>query len=308
MDLDPRRMRILLAVARTGGVLAAADELRVTPSAVSQQLARLEREAGRPLLIRTPHGAKVTPAGRAVAEAAEEIERALHAISARLEHDDPDLQGTIRIGGFQSFLCAGVAPALPGWRARFPGLEFHIVEADQQVLLRSLRARELDIVIAEFDAGEKTAPLTAGTIEVPLLDEPWMLLVPSGTLLPADLDLSQIDLPWIGVEPSTGARALERVRRAVPGDRGTIHAYYEHQTALALVAAGEGLAVLPSMALRGISQDGVDAIQLPGLGMRRIVLRHRATTGASKDVIDALIPLIRDTAAGLASGWPWSAE
>lgn len=301
MDLDPRRMRFLLAVARTGGVLAAADELRVTPSAVSQQLARLEKEAGRPLLIRTPQGAKVTAAGRAVAEAAEEIERALKAVNSRLSHDDPELEGTIRIGGFQSIIHAAIAPALPGWRARFPGVDFDIVDADQDSLLRAFRAREFDAIIAEFDAEERTPALPAGAAELPLMDEPWMLVVPSGTLLPASTNLSDIDLPWIGVEPSAGAQAMDRLARAVPGPRRSIHTYYGPQTALALVAAGEGMALLPSIALRGIVQEGVDAIQIPGLGMRRIVLRHRARTKAMKEVVDAVTPLIQDAASALAA-------
>src|SRR5215218_1632480 len=65
MDLDPRRLRFLLAVARYGGVLAAADELAVTASAVSQQVAKLERETGHTLLRRTSSGSLLTSAGHA---------------------------------------------------------------------------------------------------------------------------------------------------------------------------------------------------------------------------------------------------
>jgi DNA-binding transcriptional LysR family regulator len=74
MDLDPRRLHVLLSVARTGSVLAAADDLLVSPSAVSQQLKRLEKDAGCALIQRTPRGSVLTPAGVIVAEAAEEIE------------------------------------------------------------------------------------------------------------------------------------------------------------------------------------------------------------------------------------------
>ena len=113
MQLDPRRLRYLLAVARTGGVLAAADELRVTPSAVSQQLARLEAESGHTLLQRTPTGSVLTPAGVALAEAAEDVERALALAQERLEQDDSEVSGTIRVGGFQSFFATILAPSLP---------------------------------------------------------------------------------------------------------------------------------------------------------------------------------------------------
>ena len=83
MTVDPRRLRFLLAVARYGGVLAGADELGVTASAVSQQIARLEAETGHALLKRTPSGSVLTPAGLALAEAGEDIERAL-AVAARI--------------------------------------------------------------------------------------------------------------------------------------------------------------------------------------------------------------------------------
>ena len=85
MDIDPRRLRVLLAVARTGGVLAAADELGITASAVSQQLNKLEDETGHAMVVRTPKGSVLTPAGLAVAEAGEEIERALSVARARIE-------------------------------------------------------------------------------------------------------------------------------------------------------------------------------------------------------------------------------
>ena len=82
MILDPRRLRFLLAVARYGGVLAAADELDVTASAVSQQLSKLEQETGRSLLQRTPTGSVLTPAGLALAEAAR---RAVDAASTSVQ-------------------------------------------------------------------------------------------------------------------------------------------------------------------------------------------------------------------------------
>src|SRR5262245_33893992 len=144
MILDPRRLRFLLAVARYGGVLAAADELGVTSSAVSQQISKLEQETGRELLRRTPSGSVLTPAGLALAEAAEDIERTLAVARSRLEQGDAAVSGTVRIGGFQSFLATVLAPALPDWRDRYPALRFETVEAEDAALSRALRAGGLD--------------------------------------------------------------------------------------------------------------------------------------------------------------------
>ena len=136
MKLDPRRLRFLLAVARYGGVLAAADELAVTPSAVSQQLAKLERETGRSLLHRTQAGSALTPAGLALAEAAEDIERVLALARSRLERDEAAVSGTVRIGGFQSFRTDVLVTVTARWRVRYPALAIETVEAEEGKMLR----------------------------------------------------------------------------------------------------------------------------------------------------------------------------
>lgn len=292
-------MRFLLAVARAGGILAAADELRVTASAVSQQLTRLEREAGEALVNRTPHGTTLTAAGAALAEAAEDIERALNLVQARLEHDDPELRGTIRIGGFESILCTVIAPALPVWRTRFPRVKFELVEKEQGALLRALRARDLDMVILELDAGEASPSMAAGVSETPLLDEPWMLVVPEGTLMPPGMELSQLDLPWIGIDADSSiasTRAMQRVGHTIGSSRRTIHSYHGTRVALALVAAREGMTLIPALALRGIAMQGFDALEVPGLGMRRIVLRSYPRTKSMSEAVQAVTALIREEA------------
>ena len=297
MQIDPRRLRFLLAVARSGGVLAAADDLDVTASAVSQQLARLEKEVGRPLVRRTATGTVLTDAGRGLVEAAEDIERTLAAARARLLEGEADPSGLVRVGAFHSFLSAILLPAMPAWRERFPRLRFEVVEADGDDLLRKLRAGDLDVVILELDAEEDSRALPARVTETPLLDEPWKLVVPSGTITSAEsVDLARLGLPWLGVDPTAaGSQALRRVRRAWGSTVPTAHRYSETQTALAFVAAGEGVALIPSLALRGVTQAGVEALDVPGLGMRRIVLRRHEGRGVPK-VVDVATGLIREAA------------
>src|SRR5690348_12625447 len=182
MSIDPRRLRFLLAVARAGGVLAAADVLRMTPSAVSQQIAHLERETGCTLMTRTSQGSALTAEGLVLAEAAQEIERTLLEARTRLDRGGVELQGAVRIGSFQSFLSVVIAPVLSDWKRQLPGVHLELVEGDREVLLRSLKAGELDAAITEFDAGEPPKALPSSVTEIPLIDEPWKLVVPAGTL------------------------------------------------------------------------------------------------------------------------------
>lgn len=294
MDLDPRRLRILLAVARAGSVLAASEELFITPSAVSQQLTRLEREAGRALVHRTPRGTALTPAGLIVIEAAEEIERAIGAAGDRLRTGDGP-SGTVRIGGVASFLRALIIPRLTEWRERYPQLQVEITECDLDTMTRALRRRELDIAVMEFDSDVEDVALPAGMVEQPLLDEPWKLVAPAGWLVEREfVDLSRVSLPWLGVA-GAGASAIDRLRKAAALDTTPVHRFYETLTGLALVAAGQGIAVMPALALRGAAPDNVDVVDLPGLGTRRIVLRRFARMPSPDGPIDTAIALIRES-------------
>ena len=300
MEIDPRRLRILLAIARTGGVLAAADELGITPSAVSQQLNRLEVETGQAMVVRTPRGSVLTPAGLAMAEAAEEIERALNVARSRLEVG-AELAGVVRLGGFTSFVRTMVIPRLPEWRAQYPQLRIEVIEDDFPSLMRQLRQRELDAVVVELDSmAAEQRSLPAGMSEEPLLDEPWKLVAPSGVLLdPENVDLAWLPIPWLGVVAESATRSVfGRLRRMTGARVETVHQYNETLTALALVAAGEGVTVLPALALTGVVQDGVDVLDVPGLGTRRIVLRRFDRRRPISMPVDTVARLLRESVAG----------
>ncbi|WOF24038.1 LysR family transcriptional regulator [Microbacterium betulae] len=298
MSINPSRLPFLLAIARHGGVLAAAEALHVTPSAVSQQLARLEDEVGRPLVERTPRGTTMTGAGRELVELAENVEREVNEAEQRLVAGDADPRGRVRIGGFQSFFCAVLVPALPRWRNELFHVEVDLREGTRAQLLRSLRAAELDVVVVEYDASEPVPALGSGVHEVPLMDDPWKLVVPAGTVAAGEVvELERLRAPWLGVESS--AATLDAVRRVRTSLRGSTsaHTYGEYATALALVAAGEGVTLLPSLALQGPLPDGVDVVDVPGLGARRLAVRHRSNRREPGPAVRAAVGFLRDVSA-----------
>lgn len=295
MRIDPSRLPFLLAVARAGGVLAAADELSVTPSAVSQQITRLARETGHTLMTRTPDGSVLTAEGLALAEAAQEIERTLAAVRSRLEHGEAELKGPMRIGGFQSFLSVIIAPMLPDWRLKLPGVQFHIVEGYPETLLRSLKSGDLDAAVFELDTGEDSKGLPAGMVETPLLDEPWKVVVPAGALISDVTDLARLEMPWLGEQPTAAsARAASRLRTVLGSDQPTVHYFHSIETALALIAAGEGAALIPELALQGKAHPGIAILDVPGLGTRRVVLRTYPRSNRAKEFVSVISTLIRE--------------
>src|SRR5690606_14621207 len=126
MATDPRRLAFLLAVHRAGGVLAAADLLHVTPSAVSQQIARLEAEEGFAVLDRGPRGVTLTPAGRVLADVAERIEAELLEARQEIANLGEGVTGTVKVGAFQSAIRAVVAPLLGPLAEEHPGVTIDV--------------------------------------------------------------------------------------------------------------------------------------------------------------------------------------
>ena len=128
--IDVRRLRLLLELSHRGTITAVADALAYTPSAVSQQLAALEREAGVPLLERSGRRVALTPAGAVLARYAESVLAVLEEASAALAATRDSLTGPLRIGAFPSAARTILPPALVALGREHPGLELMVTELD----------------------------------------------------------------------------------------------------------------------------------------------------------------------------------
>ncbi|WP_447925548.1 LysR family transcriptional regulator [Georgenia muralis] len=276
MDIDPRRLGFLLAVNRYGGVLAAADVLRVSPSAVSQQIARLEAETGVRVLDRQPTGATLTRAGRILAEAAERIESEVGEARRSLLTLEGDISGVVVVGAFQTAIRAVLVPLLAELEQTLPGVQLVVNEVPEEHGRRALRRGELDLLVIEHDVSAPS-PAPPGARDVPFLDEPWVVALPAGEPVPATL-MDLAERTWLGPEPGGAAdRALHRLAAELAFDPRTRHRYLDFDVALAMVGGGLGIALLPSLALRRHLPENVQWVALPGLGTRRLFVRHRAT-------------------------------
>ena len=309
MDLDPRRLVVLAAVARTGGILAAAQALHVTPSAVSQQVARLEREAGVALVVRGGRRIGLTAAGAELAGHGQRIAEELASASGTLSTLTGAVTGTVTVVGFPTAIAAVVAPAILTVRAAHPDVDVRVLDLPEEVGLARLRAGTADLVLLEQDAGEHR-PAPRGLRDVPLLDDPYLLVLPEGRALPhGSRQRAVLELPWVAGPPGSATRSvLDRLAQAAGIRPRIAHEALEFPAVLALVGAGLGVALVPRLAL----PDAVDrhpdrrsdrrsdrrradlrTLELPGLGARQVLARHRASRGepspAVRAVLDALV-------------------
>src|SRR4051794_5540455 len=196
--MDARALETLRTIGSQGGVTAAAAVLHLTPSAVSQQVAVLQREVGVPLTERVGRGLRLTPAGEALAAAAVDVavalERAQAACDAFLERPE----GIVRVSAFQS----GAELLLPGLLTRvrrWDGITLECTDEDVAQEDFAALTDRIDIVVAHRPEG---APEWSGVRVVPLLREPLDVAVPLDHPLASRSAVEPADLagaPWISV-------------------------------------------------------------------------------------------------------------
>src|SRR4051812_24668900 len=172
--LDVRRLRVLREVAARGTIAAAARSLAYTPSAVSQQLSALEREAGVALLDRGGGRIALTEAGRGLVRRTEGILDELEAAAAELEATASLVGGIVRIAAFPSAARALLAPALVGLRERHPQLDACLEELEPEASLPALRMGEVDVAISHENA--RHTPRTEPRLQRTELFEESLLL------------------------------------------------------------------------------------------------------------------------------------
>lgn len=278
--LDVRRLRLLVELADRGTITAVARAHAYSPSAVSQQLATLEREAGVPLLEPTGRRVRLTAAGERLVARAEnlmaEMERAEAELAATAQGSGP-LIGTVRVAAFQSAVLSLVPAALTTLASQHPELRVEVTELEPEAALPALIGGIYDLVLAEEYPGHPLG-LPSATHRRDLMADELLLAVPTSwpTTRPADLAGQPMALEPPGTAARQWAEATCRAAGVEPDVRYTSSDLQIH---LRLVASGHAAALLP--ALSGVRQiAGVVTHRLPQAPHRTITLMTRRGTEA----------------------------
>jgi DNA-binding transcriptional LysR family regulator len=247
MPLDVRRLRVLRELAERGTVAATAEALAFTPSAVSQQLSALEREAGVPLLEREGRRLALTDAGRTLVVHADAILAQLERAEAELAAASEEVTGTLRVAAFSSFARSrlpGVAAAM----LRHGRLDLHVRDAEPQDSVPLLRLGELDVVIAQrFPYVPRDFGPAFHVVE--LFDDALHLAIgPGHEDAPTDF-AALAGRPWIAGHPGTSCHEVVLHACRAAGREPRIVAFSnDFAVVSALVAEGVGIAMIPEIA------------------------------------------------------------
>ncbi|MGW8375103.1 LysR family transcriptional regulator [Streptomyces sp. ODS28] len=279
--LDVRRLRLLRELALRGTIAAVADALAFSPSAVSQQLSALEREAGVPLLERTGRRVVLTPAGHQLVDHAAAVLERLEQAAADLAASREGPAGPVRIGVFPTAARALVPAALAELAREHPKLEPMVREVDPAAVGDALRASELDVaLIHDYDFVPYLAE--PGLTTEPLCVEA-LYLATAALALPAEEREGPTisgceDASWITATPGTLCHTMTVRACHAAGFRPRIrHQVDDFATVLDLVASGQGVALVPQLG----AADPPGAVRLTRVPIHRhtrIAVRSGAGT------------------------------
>jgi len=266
--LDLRRLRVLKTVVEAGSISAAASELSYTPSAVSQQIAALERETGAVLFEPAGRGVRPTDAALLLCEHAsralatvQEAEEALVALRS-------GQFGRMRVGAFPTAGSALVPAALAAFQAGFPRVALDLVVAEPDEALSRLRAGVIDVAVLVEGFGPGEEP-DDGLHRRHLLADPFKAVLPRGHAMAArrTIDIKALAKErWIAVSSCPGycQQVVSNTCRQAGFDPCYGLEADEYPTAQGFVAAGLGVALVPLLALGAAVHPGVVVRRLSG--------------------------------------------
>jgi len=259
--LDPRRLLILDAVVRAGSMTAASAALAYTPSAVSQAIVALEREAGTALVRRGPRGVRPTEAGTVLARHGAALRERLDRAAEELADVVGMRAGRLRLAAFASAGSALMPPAIAAFRARHPNVELSLEEESEPARAAAgLRDGRFDVAIVfeyEFDrlldrSGIELHPLG--------VDEMLVALAPGHPLAGEELvPLARLAAEtWISSADRTCNRLLEHGAARAGFTPRVAFASDDYGAVGRLVLAGVGVALVPELAAAAVG----DAVAL----------------------------------------------
>lgn len=300
--LDVHRLRLLRELARQGTIAAAARVCSLTPSAVSQQLAVLEREAGTPLYFRDGRRLVLTEAALVLVEHTEQVLAELERASASVAALTSTVRGVLRLAAFPTAARALAADAIARCRAAHPDLRVRLSEQETDEAVEALRGGRVDVALVyEYSLLPGLRDVAVQT--EPLVTEPLLLALPAQLRAgPGPLPLASLaDLPWIAASQDDALRTMLARACAAAGFEPRLDFISSDYTVIfALVRAGLGVSIVPRLALESMSAE-IELREIADLELTRTVSVAVRAGSRRRPQISAMLAALHEVAAELPS-------
>lgn len=301
--LRPEQLRTLIAVVRTGSFADAARRLGYTSSAVSQQIAALERSIKVPLFERDARSIRATAAAEILALRAQQALAGLEALRSDIDEIAGGSLGRIRLGSFPTASHAIVPAALAWFSKQYPAVDIQLDEGEPDELIGLIEDGLLNLTLVyQYDLVPRRWP--GNLLRSPLLEESLVLLLPAQHRLAgsSEVELAELrDESWVSTRETTAGATCLRRMCANAGFEPTINFQSNDYGVMhAFVGSGLGVAVVPSLSrLQHEGVVGVVGVELAGVEVRRrVAALHRS--GDSNPTITTMLQALRSAAIEIA--------
>ncbi len=301
--LDLRRLRLLRELRDRGTIAAVADALNYTPSAVSQQLAQLEKEAGVPLLDRVGRGVKLTDAAHRLADHTESVIMRLESAEAELQASAGEVRGRVLAAAFQTVARSLLLPVLRSLREAHPRLRVELDEMESEEALPLLRGGEIDLaIVEEYPRAPRAIDAAFERLEIAV--DRIVLALPEGH--PAAESGEPVRLrslageAWATTQPGTLFRdVFVQTCRSRGGFEPRVrHRANDVQLLLQLVANRQAVAMVPALS-QPQAVEGVVVRPLAGGSLARSLLVIARQGAAQRPAVVAVVDALREQAAAI---------
>lgn len=274
--LNVQRLRMLSELHRLGTLAEVARALSYSPSAVSQQLAVLEKEAQVSLLERTGRRVRLTDAALGLVGHADAVLERLERAEAELAAARPEIEGTLRVASFQTPLLSIAPPALTLLAHEHPALLVAITQRELTGALDGLLEHTFDVILGEEFPGIHE-PLRTGVDREDLVSDPLLLVLPRTGRFSRPRSLFELaDAPWALDPPETATGRWARSALRAAGFEPDVRFDSPDPLLQAhLVRSGHAAALIPSL-IAGQHLAGTRLRRLPGNPQRQIYTSVRA--------------------------------
>jgi DNA-binding transcriptional LysR family regulator len=298
--LNPWRLRLIEALDRVGTVRAVAQELRLAPSTVSEQLALLEGDVKTALLERAGRRLRLTAAGLLLATRARELLDQMDSVQSELAELSAEPVGHVRVASFASALTSLVFPTAVALSASHPRLSLELLELEPHESVEAVRRGDCDVAVT-FDQEDGGAALAGGVVGEALAADPLLVLLPPRHRLAGHTTVALADLagePWAldreGTYLGRLVPALCRRQGFEPVVRGRFPSV---DLVTSAVEWGLCVAILPKLAVNE-HRHSVATARVEGLGERRIWLAARPGV-RRRAAVETLVQALRAQARAL---------
>jgi DNA-binding transcriptional LysR family regulator len=299
---DLHRLRLLRELHIRGTLAEVATALRYSPSAVSQQLAVLEREVGVPLLEKVGRGVRLTAQALILVGHVEAVLERLEQAEAEVAASLTRVSGTVRLACFQTAALSLVPPMLNNLRAEHPQLRVEVTQLDPEESMPALLARDYDLAVSEEFPGQ-AEPQRAGLDREDVGPDPLRLALPPALASAPLHDLAELaGSPWIMESAQTPSRRwVTALCRAAGFEPDVVHESNDMLLHARLVRTGHVVALLPDLVWQG-EPPPMAIRDLPGGRQHRQIITAARVGSGKRPAIMAVRAALRAAHAASAGG------